>query len=372
VQPTEVILDTVDDIQLALHPTYRIDKSFEWNAEHGPTFARPYPNIPETPLKDFFGLKVKSRFGLAASLGMTAEWIGLYARLGFDILTYKTVRAQVRRAHAPPNWIFLDETCLALDQIEHPCHTVTGVPAAPSLATAAGSIGTPSSDPSFWQRDIPRARERLGPGQVLIVSVMATADDTTTEDILVAEFEELAAMVRAAGAQIVEANLSCPNVREREAEAYRDAALAGRVAAALRRGAGDLPVLLKTGPIEDDAAMSAFLHAVAPAADGVVMINAPRRLVQTEKGAPAFGPGREHAGIMGRGIHPIAIDCVRRAVATIDRDRLGLKVIAVGGAVSVTEVQAFLRAGAYAALAASFAAWNPYLAAEIKQADPSV
>jgi hypothetical protein len=38
----------------------------------------------------------------------------------------------------------------------------------------------------------------------------------------------------------------------------------------------------------------------------------------------------------------------------------------------VNEVQAFLRAGAYAALSASSVAWNPYLAAEIKRADPSV
>ncbi len=366
------MLDTVDDIGLVLQPTYRIDQSFEWNAQHGPTFAGPYPDVPDTPLKDFFGLPVKSRFGLAASLGMTAEWIGLYARLGFDILTYKTVRGRVRHAHAPPNWIFLDETELALDQIERPCHTVAGVPATPNLATAAGSIGTPSVDPSFWRRDIPHARERLGPGQVLIVSVMATAEDATTEDAVVAEFEELAATVRGAGAQIVEANLSCPNVREREAEAYRDAALAGRIADALRRGAGDLPVLLKIGPIEDDIGMAAFLRAVAPSADGVVMINAPRRLVQTATGAAAFGPGREYAGIMGRGIHPITLDCVRRAVSIIDRDQLDLKVIAVGGAVSVNEVQAFLRAGAYAALTASSAAWNPYLAAQIKQADPHV
>jgi len=368
----EASLDSVEGVQLVLQPTYRIDQSFEWNAQHGPSFAGPYPDVPETPLKDFFGLPVKSRFGLAASLGMTADWIGLYARLGFDILTYKTVRARVRRAHAPPNWIFLDEADLALDQIERPCHTVAGVPAMPGLATAVGSIGTPSSDPSFWGADIPRSRERLGPGQVLIVSVMATAEDATSEDAVVAEFEELAATVRAAGAQIVEANLSCPNVRAREAEAYRDSALAGRIAAALRRGAADLPVLLKIGPLEKDAAMTAFLRAVAPSADGVVMINAPRRLVQTGNGEPAFGPGRDYAGIMGRGIHPIALDCVRRAASIIDRDQLGLKVIAVGGAASVNEVQAFLRAGAYAALSASPAAWNPYLAAEIKRADASV
>jgi dihydroorotate dehydrogenase len=82
--------------------------------------------------------------------------------------------------------------------------------------------------------------------------------------------------VRAAGAQVVEANLSCPNVRDREGQVYCDPELAGRVAAALRRGARDLPILLKASPIEDDKTMAAFLRAIAPAASGVVMINAPR------------------------------------------------------------------------------------------------
>jgi dihydroorotate dehydrogenase len=118
--------------------------------------------------------------------------------------------------------------------------------------------------------------------------------------------------VRAAGAQVVEANLSCPNARDREGQVYCDPELAGRVAAALRRGARDLPILLKAGPIEDDKTMAAFVRAIAPAASGVVMINAPRRLVQTADGGVAFGPGREHAGIKGVGIHPIALYCLRR------------------------------------------------------------
>lgn len=354
----------------AAQSTYRIDQSFEWNAEHGPRFDGPYPAVPVTPVKDFFGLQVNSRFGLAAGLGMTAEWIGLYARLGFDILTYKTVRLRARQSHTPPNWFFLDEQVMALGEVTRPCRAVATVPPKASLTTAAGSLGTPSADPAFWKRDIGRSRERLQPGQVLIVSVMGTADETTTEDGLLAEFEDLADAVRAAGAQVVEANLSCPNVRDREGQAYRDPELAGRIAAALRRGARDLPVLLKVGPIEDYNDMTAFLRAVAPAADGVVMINAPRRLVQTADGLAAFGPGREQAGIMGTGIHPIALDCVRRAVAVIDRDRLGLKVIAVGGAASPERVQAFLREGAYAVLAAAPAAWNPHLATELKRADP--
>jgi hypothetical protein len=116
----EVSLDSVDDVQLALLPTYRIDQSFEWNAEHGPSFAGPYPDVPETPLKDFFGLPVKSRFGLAASLGMTADWIGLYGTrmlrlIGFFLMrpVWRSTKSNVlaarsrvcrRRRALPPRW----------------------------------------------------------------------------------------------------------------------------------------------------------------------------------------------------------------------------------------------------------------------------
>ena len=41
------------------------------------------------------------------------------------------------------------------------------------------------------------------------------------------DFGDLAAMAREAGAQLVEANLSCPNVQSAEGELYHDAALSG-------------------------------------------------------------------------------------------------------------------------------------------------
>jgi len=355
-------------------PVYRIDRSFEWNVEHGPCFDGPFPAsseppMPEPPTTELFGLPVRSRFGIAASLLLDARWLELYSRLGFDLLTYKTVRRCARIAHPWPNWRFLDEP--EPDRLDDPDAALrvrADAPADPLRATPVGSIGMPSSAPEFWRSDIARCRARLAAGQVLIVSIVATAEPAMTEDAFVGEFETLAGQVRAAGAQIVEANLSCPNVLRCEGEVYRAPALAGRIATAVRRGAGDLPVLLKIGPIEDDAGMAALLQAVSGSADGVVMINAPSRRILDHACAPAFGTGRERAGVMGGQVHRLALDCVRRAVRLIGRDALGLEVIAVGGATSPARVQAFVDEGAYAVQAASSAAWDPYLALRVKQA----
>jgi dihydroorotate dehydrogenase len=320
-------------------------------------------------MTEFLGLPVRSRFGVAASLVLNQRWLALYSRLGFDLLTYKTVRRRARIAHAWPNWRFLDEPEPArLDDPDAALRVRDAAPAEPLHATAVGSIGMPSSAPEFWQADIGRCRARLAGGQALIVSIVATAESAMTEDEFVDEFELLAAQVRAAGAQLVEANLSCPNVQHREGEVYRVPALAGRIAAAVRRGAGDLPVLLKIGPLEDDAGMAALLQAVSGQADGIVMINAPSRRIVDQDNAAAFGAGRERAGVMGGQVHRLALDCVRRAVRLIARDALGLQVIAVGGATSPARVQAFVDDGAYAVQAASAAAWDPYLALRVKQA----
>lgn len=355
----------------APRPTYRIDRSFEWNAANGPDFDGPWPAVPETPLKDFLGLKVRSRIGVAASILTTQRWVETYARLGFDILTYKTVRSVKRLCYEPPNWRFLDPATVArLDGEDMAQRVAPDMPDRPLDATGVGSFGMPSLGPEFWTADIPRCKALLAPGQVLVVSVVATVTPGMTEADVLAEFEDLARRVRAAGADAVEGNLSCPNVGKSEGEVFRNPALAARIASAIRRGAGGAPVTVKIGHIAEPARLEALLRALDGKADGVTMINGASRRIVDEAGEPFFGAGRERAGVIGGALHRLALANVRAATEIIRRDGLALKVIGVGGATSPERVQAFLDAGATAVEAASGAVWNPYLAAEAKRALP--
>ena len=347
-------------------PVYRLDRTFEWNAAEGPSFSGPYPDVPVTPPKDFFGLPVASRFGIAASLVLNEKWFSLYGRLGFDLLTYKTVRSRMRLAHPLPNWLYVDENAL---HGKGPLRALSGIPENPLAATAAGSIGMPSSAPEFWRNDIARCRTALRPGQVLIVSIVGTADADTSKAAFIDDFRQLAADVRAAGAQVIELNLSCPNVGRREGEVYRDADLAGRIAAAARSAAGSLPLIAKIGAFERRADLEVLLRRLAGTIDGIVMINAPSREVVIALGAPAFG-ARRFAGMMGGRVFDIALRCVGDAVEIVREHRLALKVLAVGGVNSPERAAAFRDAGAYAAFAASAAAFDPYLAIRIKRHDP--
>ena len=95
--------------------TYRIDRTYDWNYEHGPSLDDAAPEVPQTPTKTFLGYPVKARIGIAAGLLLNSLWIvllaaGVVAGLTQAIIVrdehllekrfgdeYRTYRARVRR-----------------------------------------------------------------------------------------------------------------------------------------------------------------------------------------------------------------------------------------------------------------------------------
>jgi dihydroorotate dehydrogenase len=337
-------------------------------------WSGPLPAVPETPTKTFFGLPVASRLGISAGLLLNSAWVGFYARCGYDILTYKTVRSRRRACQPKPNWLFVDEADarrLAASRRSDAVHAhARPTHGGPGTWTSTVSFGMPSREPAVWMADVAAARRRLAARQVLIVSVVASPERGWTAEDIVRDFGTLAAMAREAGAQLVEANLSCPNVTSAEGDLFHDAALSGRIARALRAGAGTLPVLLKIGHLADERDLRALLRAVNGAASGLVIVNGLSRPVLDANGSPAYGPGRPQAGILGRGVHPIGVHDVARAVALIRRERLELEVAGVGGVATTADVERYFAAGACAVLMGSAPMFDPALAARLKAAGP--
>ena len=81
---------------------YAWRQSYDWNYEHAP---EPVPqDEPKVPGHwDFCGLSVGSPLGIAAGPLLNGRWILYYAALGFDVLTYKTVRSRSRACYPMPN-----------------------------------------------------------------------------------------------------------------------------------------------------------------------------------------------------------------------------------------------------------------------------
>ena len=351
--------------------TYDVARTYDWNYRNGPVYDGPFPQVPGTPQKEFLGLTVNSRLGIAAGLLLNANWVGMYGRLGFDILTYKTVRSQFRECQDLPNWVFVDrDDQIDPSRLDEAQKLLPQQPADYTAITSSVSFGMPSRAPDEWMPDVARARQALRPGQVLVVSVVASPQPESDVSEMISDFGDLAAMAREAGAQVVEANLSCPNVCTAEGDIFLDADLSGRIAAAMHRGAGGIPVLLKLGHFADDDRIAQVLRAVDGKAAGVVMVNGISRRVVGADGTAAFGAGREVSGILGRGIHRFSLDNVTTAIGIIARDRLALKVVAVGGVSTPEDAAHYFDAGAAAVMMGSAPMFDPTLAISFKRSHP--
>lgn len=340
---------------------YDITATYDENFERGPQLP-PVPEVPVAREDVFLGLPVNSRLGIAAGLLPNAKWIGAYAARGWDLLTYKTVRSVARECYPVPNWVFVQA-----DDGDGPVYATHELPPDPAEISSAVCFGMPSREPSFWREDIARAKAALAPGQLLIVSVVASPQSGWSAAQLADDYAQCAAWAATAGADVVEANYSCPNVCSAEGQIYMDVPLSEMVTQTIATGLGSVPLLLKVGVLPEVDRQREFLRAVAGAAAGITLVNGIAREVRHADGQPVFGEQYLKAGVLGRVIHQPCVAAVREARAVIDAEQLPLALAAVGGVATAQDYEDFIEAGADAVLCGSSPMYLPDLASDIKR-----
>jgi dihydroorotate dehydrogenase (NAD+) catalytic subunit len=345
--------------------TYDIEQPYQFNYDRGPVFPARTQTVPAGKMKTFLGLEVRSRLGISAGLLLNSKWVLGYAQRGFDILTYKTVRSSYRPCYEPPNWVFVET-----DEGDGPVYATRRLPEDPAQISSAVCFGMPSMAPNTWREDIRRTKAALPSGKILIVSVVATPDDNATPSAVAEDFAQCAGWAAEAGADVIEANFSCPNVCSKEGSIYTDAQLSRTIASAMRKSIGDKPLLIKAGQFSDAARLRGFLKFVSGMAHGITMVNAVSRPVLHPNGRPVFGERFVKAGVLGRGIHKACVEGLKCAADIIRDDSLNLTLVGVGGVAADEDVQDFFDAGAAAVLMGSSPMYMPDLAAEMKTRHP--
>jgi len=290
-----------------------------------------------------------------------SKWIEAYARLGYGLLTYKTVRTVERAAFPAPNLVF----CRLGDP-------AVVVPAPrrldPAAVTWAASFGLPSANPDLWRADVKRARAKLGPGQILIVSVAGTPAPGGDGEQLAGDYAQAARWAAEAGADVVEVHLSSPNtVGERPQMVFEDQALSAHILARVRRAVGGKPVVAKLGASRSPRALHDLATGIARWVDGFVLVNGlQRRVVKADGTAALPGAGRELAGIVGSDIWDPCRVQVEELCAWRKAGAWNKAILAVGGITTVERARAILAAGANAAFVGTAALVDPLLAARFR------
>lgn len=369
-------------------PFYNPNLSYQENYDNGPfgLFAEVPPASPALPAVEtaaggdpvaFLEASLNVPFGIPAGPLLNAAYVAAAFRWGYDFCHYKTVRSRAWPAHPFPNVLQVATPELLHDDggaapvlRARPFVGAGALPAAayPDLSIT-NSFGMPAQPVAVWQRDVARARAAAGPEQVLAVSVVGTADPGDGPATFAADFARTAALAAEAGAPVIEANLSCPNVGGHGLLCH-DIPAARAVCQAIRDQVPDRPLLVKLGnwpatPAGQDA-LAGLVAALAPLVAGFSAINAVPYPVVDAAGAPALpGAGRQRAGICGAAIREMGLDVVRRLAALRAESGARWGIIGVGGVLAPADYHAYRRAGADVVQAAAGAMWHPRLALEI-------
>lgn len=361
--------------------TYNILESYEVNYERGPEFSGSLPNLREVnaglePV-EFLGKALNSTLGVPAGPLLNSAYIKLYADLGFDVLTYKTVRTRTQASHAYPNVKAVAATPEIMLRGVKP--TLTTLPDDSGLLaelSITNSFGMPSRAPEIWREDVARAKNTLHAGQMLVVSVVGTAQAGGTLAELAADFAQAAEWAALAGAEAVEANLSCPNVQSAEGSLYQSPEAVKLIAQNMKIRLGNLPFLLKIGYLPTYEQVLAVANAAhAGGAAGIAAINTIPANVMDAQGQQALpGAGRLSSGICGAAIKPAGLSMVQRLAHA--RSELGLThrdftIVGVGGIMTAADAIEYYQAGADGAQSGTGAMWNPELAIQFKEAAKS-
>jgi dihydroorotate dehydrogenase (NAD+) catalytic subunit len=286
------------------------------------------------------------------------------------VITAKTVRTRKTVVHPFPNWMYLPDLTAAVPVGGFP-QSVRNVSQTPDSivgrVSSANSFGMPSLGPEFWQAELVRSREVLNEGQMLIASVVGTADDD--DDDLVADFVRCGHMANEARPHAIELNFSCPNVYGQEGSLCRNPDVASKICQSLHRELGGTPLLVKIGYLPPDELQQLFL-AVCKYVRGFTAINTiPARIVScAQQDEPAFpGSVRVKAGISGVAIKDHANIVIRSLRSMSQIHNPEIEIIGVGGVSCTEDVREKLEAGASVVQMCTAVNSNPFLAQEIRQ-----
>lgn len=317
-----------------------------------PAIQRP----PKQEWHDFLGYKIASPIGISACAASTREGIWRASRLGCDVLTYKTIRCSECPAHPAPNIVYINQPSpLTHDDIGKTILAHNNAPKDLSHIALANSFGNQSMDPDWIKNDIQSAKQSLLEGQVLIVSIFGNTHD---------EWIKTAQLAVESGADIIEANFSCPNLNTHNEPIYTRPEDIFSIAQALVQTITKIPLILKFGVFTDDQLLKQSLIAAAKAgAKGICGINTvPMRVVNID-GTPTFH-SRIYAGVSGIPIQQLALDFIKKASTIIQKENLNLVLLGVGGITMPSHFEKFLKAGATVALSATGMMYNPCLASQ--------
>lgn len=342
--------------------------SYEDNFEKGPPILSQNLTLPTRDIKKqykFLGFDINVPFGIPPGPLLNSKYLKAAFDWGFDVSTYKTVRADTFPCHPFPNVLYVDVNGdLHPDQTPRLIAKQTTNKSKEDFSIT-NSFGVPSKDPQTWQEDAKEALSCQGPGQLMILSFMGTVKENQTQEEFIADFAKAAKLSYQTGAKVLEANLSCPNIGNEGLVCYNLQATE-LVTKAIRKEIGTTPLILKVGYYKNDEDLEKLAKIANVHANAIAAINTLQIEVVDDNGNQALpGKNRLRSGVCGASIKWAGLEMVKKLKAIKDKHGYTYEIVGIGGVMTPEDYFEYREAGADLVQSATGAMWNPYLATEI-------
>ncbi len=345
---------------------YDIHQDFPFNVTFGPFFNEKLPSLKSPKQKiHFLGHELDSAFGISCCpMTFTARNIGICAKLGYDLITYRSVRSVEWHGLPAPNWCYVDvPNRLKKEDLVKP--VIGSLEPFPNQeVSTANSFGIQSFKPEYWQAEYEVAKSKLLPGQVLMLSLMITPEDGKRDAL--SDAIEVTKLAMQTSADIFEINLACPNSGT-SALIYEDIELCIKICQEMKKLLGEKKLLAKVGYYSDMNDLKRFMEQTKGVLDGLTSTNTYSMKVTDSAGKEIF-PGRATAGVSGAAIRDLCMEQAKMAVQFKKELQLSdFVIIGVGGVISPEHIQEYLALGVDAVQAAAGVWADPFLASKYKE-----
>jgi len=236
------------------------------------------------------------------------------------------VLARIARAGAGA---VVTKSCSLKPRVGHPTPIVVDYGAG-----VINAVGLANPGVEAMVEEIRIARELLRPlGIPIFASIFANS---------IYDFGTTARYISEAEPDLIEANISCPNVEEEFGQIFSSTPYVAAQVTRRVKSATDIPVIVKLSPNVPNIAEVAEA-VVAAGADAISAINTvgPGMLVDVETAQPVLS--NRVGGVSGPGIRPIAVRCVYDICSAVD-----VPVIGIGGVSTGRDAAEMITVGAKA------------------------
>ena len=204
---------------------------------------------------------------------------------------------------------------------------------------------------SFLEKELPRLRQT---GPAIIANLSGAESD---------EYINGAALLDESEVDMIELNISCPNVKAGGLAFGLDPETAAALTAAVRRVCRSKPLMVKLSPNAPSLSAVA-LACVKAGADALSLVNTFRAMaIDIEKRKPVFD--NTIAGLSGPAIRPIALRMVWELFDALKEAGAQVPIVGIGGIACTNDAIEFLMAGAAAFQVGSATFVNPHTMADI-------